>query len=138
MKFKNYSSSKKIILEIAPLIDVVFLLLIFFMLTSSFVLQPGIKVKLPQAKSAVTQSARNIVITITQMGDLYLNNDKILVSELKVKLQTLLKKSKNGIVIIKADRDTLHGYVVRVLDIAKTAGAQKLAIATTPERIERK
>lgn len=138
MRFtRTANGTKKIILEITPLIDVVFLLIIFFMLTSSFILQPGIKVKLPEATSAPTQTSKEIILTITNTGQLYLNDEKILISELKVQLQALLSKSEDRVVIIKADRETLHGFVVRVLDIAKSAGAEKLAIATTPESIEK-
>lgn len=135
---KKQRNNKKIILDITPLIDVVFLLIIFFMLTSSFILQPGIKVNLPSAQSAHTQSSKDIIITMTNTGQLFLNDEKVLVSELQIRLEKLLNHSNKKFVIIKADRDTLHGFVVRVLDIAKSAGAERLAIATTPETIKGK
>lgn len=132
MKFKKISGLKAQ-LEIAPLIDVVFLLLIFFLLSSSFVLQPGIKVKLPKAKTTEITEEKEVYITIDQQEHLYLNDKLISKNELNKKLQEIFKQDSNRLIIVKADKDVLHGTVVWVLDNVKRVGLSRLAIATEPE-----
>ncbi|MEW6618894.1 MAG: biopolymer transporter ExbD [bacterium] len=116
-------------LDIAPLIDIVFLLLIFFMLTANFIMQPGIKITLPQAKTSQPQEER-IVVFIGENSQIYLNEKQVDISlledALKLKLQEVQKKT----VVIKADKKIDLGLAVKVMDIAKGAGADALTIST--------
>lgn len=121
-------------LEMTPLIDTVFLLLIFFMLTSTFIVQPGIKIKLPLAKTAGSQTKKDLVITITQDNLIYLNGKKINIKNLPQKLKMEKEVSRKDLLIIKADKQVRHGKVVEIMDIAREAGMEKLAIATKPKR----
>ncbi|MBU1152649.1 biopolymer transporter ExbD [bacterium] len=123
-------------LDMAPLIDVVFLLLIFFLLTSSFVLQPGIKVKLPKAKTTEISKEEEVYITIDKDNFLYLNEKLIPEEELNKRLLRLASEDPNKLVIVKADQDVRHGRVVGVLDQIKRSGLSKLAIATQPEEVK--
>ena len=134
MKLKRITQ-KRIGLEIAPLVDVVFLLLLFFLISSSFVMQPGIKVKLPEASTAELSEKKDIFITIDKTGLIYLNEKKIDAHMLVPNLKGLIAKGKDRLVIIKADEEALHGQVVRVLDSAKQANIQRIAIATSPEEV---
>jgi len=120
-------------LNIAPLIDVVFLLLIFFMLSSHFVTQPGIKITLPTAVTAKLHLEENIIIFITKDNVLYLNNEKITVDNLLDKLRLKLREAKKKSVIIKADEKIDLGLAVKVMDIAKQAEAEGLVISTKVE-----
>ncbi len=120
-------------LNIAPLIDVVFLLLIFFMLSSHFVTQPGIKLSLPSATTAKLHSEENIIIFITKDNDLYLNEEKVNLENLTDKLRAKLNKSSKKTVIIKADEKIDLGLAVKVMDIAKQAEAEGLVISTKAE-----
>lgn len=129
MKFKR-TLDLKARLEITPLIDVVFLLLIFFLLSSSFVLQPGIKVKLPKAKTTEITEEKEVYITIDKEGHLYLNEKFVREEKLSKKLQEIANQDSNKLIIVKADKDVLHGRVVWVLDYIKRAGLNRLAIAT--------
>jgi len=117
-------------LNIAPLIDVVFLLLIFFMLSAHFVTQPGIKLTLPTANTAKLHPEEDIIISITNDSDLYLNEEKVDLDNLKDKLYARLDKSQKKIVIIKADEKIDLGLAVKVMDIAKQAEAEGLVIST--------
>lgn len=120
-------------LNIAPLIDVVFQLLLFFMLTANFVTQPGIKLALPSAVSSKPQE-EDIVVFITKDNELYLNEAKIsldgLLEELKPKVFTAKKKT----VVIKADDKINLGLAVKVMDIAKHADAEGVVISTKTEK----
>ncbi|HAV42474.1 TPA: biopolymer transporter ExbD [bacterium] len=122
-------------LEIAPFIDVVFLLLIFFLLSSSFVIQPGIKIKLPQAATAESQSEKNIFILIDAKEKIYLNARQVEGRELKTELERIISEGGKKTAIIQADEKVQHGLVVGVMDTAKQVGIEKLAIATQPREV---
>ncbi|HDM37751.1 MAG TPA: biopolymer transporter ExbD, partial [Candidatus Omnitrophica bacterium] len=85
--FKSRLQIKRKTMELTPLIDVVFLLLIFFMLTSSFISQPGIKINLPKALTGQLLQQDTLVLTITEDNRIYFNNKRILFKELKDKLK---------------------------------------------------
>ncbi|MEJ5363409.1 MAG: biopolymer transporter ExbD [Spirochaetota bacterium] len=118
-------------LNIAPLIDVVFQLLLFFALTSYFVANPGIEVSLPKANSAVTVQRNNIEIYITGSNAIYCNAAKVELLALKEMLSTLSASSKT--VILKADKSVQLGMVVQVIDIVKQTQVKDLVIATSME-----
>jgi len=120
-------------LNIAPLIDVVFLLLIFFMLSAHFVTQPGIKLTLPTASTAKLHPEEDVIISITNDNDLYLNEEKVNLDNLPEKLRVKLNKSQKKTVIIKADEKIDLGLAVKIMDIAKQAKAEGLVISTKAE-----
>ena len=117
-------------LEIAPLIDIVFLLIIFFMLTANFIIQPGIKIVLPKAQAAEPQKEEDIVIFISEENKIFLDNQEIKIAELKDALRKKVEVSKKKNVILKADEKINLGLAVEVMDIAKQAKAEGLVIST--------
>ncbi len=121
------------LINLTSLIDVVFLLLIFFMVSTSFALIRGIKVDLPTTTTTQEKIEQNIVISITKEGKIYLGKTQISKTELVKTLKRQIGKKKS-LVVINADKDTRHGMVVEVMDLAKQGGAGKLGILTTPER----
>lgn len=121
------------IFSFSSLTDIVLLLLIFFLLSSSFVLQPGIKVQLPNSEQADQETLRQIVITLTQRGEIYLNDQKLTMDLLGGRLAQLLVTSQSDLVVIKADRSVSLQTAVAVMDVAKGVGATRLLIATAPE-----
>lgn len=120
-------------LDIAPLIDIVFLLLIFFMLTTNFIIQPGIKITLPGAETARPQEEENITVFINQENDIFLNEKKIDIDKLKGTLEAKVEISQKKTVILKADERINLGLAVKVMDIAKQAEAEGLVISTKPK-----
>ena len=114
------------------LTDIVLLLLIFFLLSSSFVVQPGIKVRLPKAATAKTQKISSILVTITKNGTVFLNQKRVTRSSLAARVRRLLKKSPKATVVIKADKDLTLQKTIEVIDLIKLAGAEKFMIATRP------
>ncbi len=116
-------------LNIAPLIDVVFQLLVFFALTSYFVANPGIEVSLPGAESTVDVQKQHTIVFITKEGSVFCNSKKVEPAALRNMLQALPSHSKT--VILKSDESVSLGLVVKVIDSIKQAGIRDLVIATT-------
>jgi biopolymer transport protein ExbD len=127
-RIKRRTSLKKGQLDIAPLIDVMFLLLIFFMLTSNFVFQPGIKVSLPKAITSEVISSENIVVTVTGQDLLFLNEKPITINELTAKLKEGARESKS--LLLKADTNASLGRVVEIWDLCRDLGIGQINIAT--------
>lgn len=116
-------------IDIAPLIDCIFLLLIFFMLTSSFIVIPGINVKLPKALTSEEVDRRSLIVVISSEDIIYLEGKPYPIKE----IEDFLKKANYNSIFIKADRDASLGAVVRIWDICKRLGIEKIGIATTYE-----
>ena len=133
MRFRRPRTRREAaLINLTPLIDVVFLLLIFFMVATSFSLIRGIKVDLPTTTTPQEKIEQNIVISVTKEGEIYLDKTQISKTELVKTLERQIG-GKNSLVVINADKDTRHGMVVEVMDLAKQGGAGKLGILTTPE-----
>ena len=132
MQFKT-KQKRKAFINITSLIDVLFLLLIFFMISSTFLEQPGIKLELPQAQSSEVVQQKDFTLFIDKDGGMFLNEEKIELKELEKGLKAVLPDMKDGALILKADQDASHGSVVRVMDVAKRSGVKKLVIGTRIE-----
>ena len=130
MKFKRNLYIEDAQLDIVPLINCVFLLLIFFLLTSSFIFQPGIKISLPKAVTSEVIRENTVVITITSDNRFYLNETPVTLLELKSKLE---KTSTAEPVLIKADRDVVLSKVVNIWDFCRDLGIKQVNIATNQE-----
>ena len=129
MQFKKKQKRKPMI-NITSLIDVMFLLLIFFMVSSTFLEQPGIKLELPHAQSAAIVEQKDYTLFVDKDGKMFLNLDEVNTENLEAKLKAVLPDMEDGALILKADQDVSHGIVVRVMDIAKRSGVKKLVIGT--------
>ena len=131
MRFRRAVERREAAFDLMPLIDVVFLLIIFFMLTTSFrTIFQGIKVDLPTTTTKQEKIEQNIIITITKDNVLYLDKTRVTTSN----LVSLLKKKlggKKGLVMINADKLVRHGKVVEIMDLAKQAGADRVGILTS-------
>lgn len=124
-------------IEITPLVDMVFLLLIFFMLSTTFIVTPGIKVNLPRASAEkVTREKKEVRLVITKDNRVFLERRLVTLEELESRLKGAAQRNPQTMVIIQADAKSLHGKVVEVMDIAKTSGLNRLAIATQPREKE--
>ncbi len=116
------------------MIDIIFLLLLFFVLSSSFVLQPGVKVELPRTVTQEHPVRKDLILIIARDRRIFLNNDQVPLESLWGRLIEELKAQPQGVIVIRADRGVPHGLVVRVMDVAKQAGALRMSIATAPAR----
>jgi len=131
MKFK---SENKLMtnFSFSSLTDIVMLLLIFFLLSSSFVIQPGIKVQLPKAETGETSTDKNITISVTDKGQVFVNAEQVTLENLGRRLSTALTSNPQMVVVINADRNVTLQNTVQVIDIAKAVGATRFMIATQP------
>ena len=129
MRFKRHVEFKKGQLDIAPLIDVVFLLLIFFMLTSSYIFQPGIKINLPKAVTSEAIHEQNLIIAINDKDLIYLNNRLLTLKQLKSHLKNAATEDRP--LLIKADRKASLGKVVQIWDMCRETGLTQINIATS-------
>lgn len=114
-------------LDMAPLIDIVFQLLIFFMLSSSF-LNPSLKLNLPRAVQQDQKEAEHVVVSVDKDGLVYVNTLKTSKSELQTALKSKLAKDSKKSVHLRGDKDMPYKYFVEVMDIARQAGAKQINI----------
>lgn len=115
-------------INISPLIDMVFILLIFFIVTTVFVEETGVDVHRPEAASAVDLERQSILIAITAAGDVFYGGEEIGVSGVRPAVRRLLQEDLMP-VILQVDEDAAAGTVVRVIDQAKLGGAESISIA---------
>lgn len=116
-------------IDLTPLIDVVFQLLIFFVLTATFQNNPSFKVKLPKAKNTdVSQQPKAVMVSIGSDGQVEIDSKRVDDRELQMRLCAAFETDPTTGVNIRADEATAHQHVVKVMDIAKTCGLEKLGI----------
>jgi biopolymer transport protein ExbD len=133
MQFRT-RRKRNALINITSLIDVLFLLLIFFMVSSTFLEQPGIKLELPYAESAAVVEQKDYVLFVNKQDKMFLNDKEVSLEELEGKIKDALPEMKDSALVLKADQDVSHGYVVKVMDIAKRSGVKKLIIGTKLEK----
>jgi biopolymer transport protein ExbD len=117
-------------LNIAPLVDVVFLLLLFFMLTSHLIEEPAIKIRLPDSTTAESMREISHTITITKNGELYFMDRKVDLKNLRVAIQGSLPEGEKGFLRIKADKEVDVGLLVSVIDEVRLSDVKTFSIAT--------
>ena len=130
---KTKSRLEETPMNMTPLIDCVFLLLIFFMVTTVFSTPPGLKVDLPKAAESDLPPEKDLNIIISKTGEMELNGEPVLMDELDQRLREAKELYRSKVLIIKADKNCIHGIVVDVMDAAKGVGIDELAIATERE-----
>ncbi|HDG97530.1 MAG TPA: biopolymer transporter ExbD [Desulfobacterales bacterium] len=121
-------------INIAPLIDLIFLLLIFFMVTTSFVRETGINVQRPVASTARPKEKGNILIGISADGRIFMDRKQIDIRTVRAHVERCLAENPEGAVIIVADKASQTGIVIRVMDQCRLAGAKNVSIAASRER----
>ena len=117
-------------LPLTPLIDIVFLLLIYFLLATNFLVDEGIKIKLPQAKASAPQTEKEITVYVDRQGRAFLENEEVSLAMLFDRLKEMIGGKENRLVVIRADRAVILNKAVKVMDVAKAAGAGRLCLAT--------
>ena len=128
MKFKRREPKERGLIEMTPLVNVFFLLFIFFVFTSSFIFQPGIKVDLPKAITSEVIQQESAVIIVTKDDKIYLNDREITQDELLSNLRLMAKE--NAPLLIKADSRASLGKVVEIWDMCRREGVSQANIAT--------
>ncbi|MDH3628467.1 MAG: biopolymer transporter ExbD [Acidobacteriota bacterium] len=116
-------------INIAPLVDVIFLLVIFFAVSTTFLESSGLKLELPQTRSTAKQELKDLTVALDADGRLSFEGKIVEPAELKERLKALLVESDDKLVVLRADRSTAHGDVVKVMDLIRDAGASGLTVA---------
>ena len=125
---KDVENSNKI--DILPMIDIIFSILAFLIISSLYLTRVDtIAVDLPKASNSINQKNKFVNLSIDKIGNIYINDNKIKLEDLKIKLINLTENNKNT-VVINADKNVSHGYVIKVLDILKGIDDLKIAIST--------
>ena len=117
-------------IDILPMIDIIFAILAFLIISSLYLTRVDtISVDLPKASNSVKQNNNVITLSIDNLGNIFINKENIQLQDLKVKVVNLIDESKN-LVILNADKNISHGYVINVLDVLRSIDGLKLAIST--------
>ncbi len=119
-------------MNITPLIDMVFILLIFFAVNASFVKEAGVEIERPSARSAETQQKANIMIAVTETGEVWVDRQRVDPRSVRGHVERLHAENPEGAVVILADDKSETGLVIEVLDQARLAGVEQVAVAATP------
>jgi biopolymer transport protein ExbD len=128
---RSYTDSEyqPVYINVIPLIDVMFFLVLFFVATSSFVRETGIDVNRPAAKSAAQQPHGNIIISVTKNGEVWIDRRKVDIRALRANVERLAAENPGSSVIIAADEETQTRILVQALDETRLAGVENVAIA---------
>jgi len=117
-----------------PMMDIVFIMLIFFVVTASFLKESGVDVDRPSASTSVRQEQGNILIAITAENQVWIDRKQVDVDAVRAIVARLQAESPEGGVVIQADRDASAGLLVQVIDQARMAGAGQVSIAARIEQ----
>lgn len=120
-------------IDLAPMLDFMINLLIFFIVTTSFVKQPGIKVIQPKAQTAQLQQSGNLLIAIRQNGAIWMNHKRVALRAIRSEIEKEHMERPSDTVVIVADRNSKAGMVAKVMDQVKLGGINDIAIGATPE-----
>lgn len=130
MNFTKHRMQKKPVFMIIPMIDIIFFLLVFFMMNSlQTVAQKALTVQLPQAQSASAPAQLPIIITLDEAGHMTIDNKPVNITESSGIMTKHIQENANAAVVLQADRRTAHGQVVAVMDMLKQSGVKRLSIA---------
>ncbi|KGJ92467.1 ExbD/TolR family protein [Thalassotalea sp. ND16A] len=116
-------------INMTPMLDVVFILLIFFIVTASFVKESGIEVNRPEAATAVKKERANILVAISDKGDIWINKRRIDVRAVQANIERLKAENPQGTVVIQADKKSTTEVLIKVMDSARAAGVFDVSIA---------
>ena len=129
MRFREKTPSKSFI-NLTPLVDMLFIILLFFLVTSTFIDQPNIQLELPTTKHTPTSKVDEQVLTISRDGRLFFQNEPVERKELIQVLKKAFSQQKEKTLVLRADKNVPYGLVVDVMDAAKGAGLKKIVAPT--------
>lgn len=120
-------------IDLTPMLDIVFIMLIFFIVTSSFIKESGISVERPSAATAAEQPKGNILIAVSADGEIWIDRKQVDIRAVRAAVERMRVDQPDSTVVVQADKDARSGLVIRVMDQAKLAGVEAVALAATAE-----
>ena len=130
--FKRKSEESGI--DLTPMLDVVFIMLIFFIVTTSFVKESGIDVSRPSAKTAKKKQRASILVAISQSGEIWIQRRKVDIRSVRANIERLHAESPEGTVVIQADKRSETGLLVDVMDQVRLAGVESIAVSASEKQ----
>ena len=131
MNFNKRINIEDSLMDLTPIVDVVFNLLIFFALSLNFSqVVSSINIKLPKAKSSEVVTEKQVVVSIERNNKVYINDEALYLDQIPNYLDNI---NKDNVVVVKADKEIDHGFVVQIMDLIKRSGFKKLGIAVTKQ-----
>ena len=127
--FQNLMDEEEATIDMTPMLDVVFIMLIFFIVTASFVKEAGIDVNRPEAATAVKKDRANILVAISDKGEIWINKRKVDVRAVQANIERLYAENPQGTVVIQADRKATTEVLIKVMDASRAAGILDVSIA---------
>ena len=127
--FQNLVDEEEAAIDMTPMLDVVFIMLIFFIVTASFVKEAGIDVNRPEAATAVKKDRANILIAISDKGEIWINKRRIDVRAVQANIERLRAENPQGSVVIHADKKATTETLIKVMDASRAAGVYDVSIA---------
>lgn len=129
MRRRHSHKGDEVEINITPMLDVVFIMLIFFIVTTSFIKETGIDVNRPSADTAEKKERGNILIAINANGDIWMNKRKIDIRSVRANVERAHAENPEGSVVITADKESKTDTLIQVMDQARLAGVQNVSIA---------
>ncbi|GGA87126.1 biopolymer transporter ExbD [Neiella sp. HB171785] len=129
MARKTRREDEEAAIDMTPMLDIVFIMLIFFIVTTSFVKEAGIQVNKPKANNTSKEPSANIFIAIKENGEVHMDRRMIDVERVTANIERMLAEQPTDTVVVQADKEAKHGIVVKVMDQIKEAGIDKISIA---------
>ncbi|MEN8720484.1 MAG: biopolymer transporter ExbD [Oceanococcaceae bacterium] len=120
-------------LDLTPMLDIVFIMLIFFIVTTSFVREAGVQVNRPQAASAEKQAATSVYVAVTAQGEIWVDRRPVTLSGLRAAVARIRLENPEATGVIQADADARHGLVVDVMDELRLAGVREIAVSASAD-----
>ena len=117
-------------INMTPMLDIVFIMLIFFIVTASFVKESGIDVQRPSAVTSESKEQASIVVAISESGEIWIDKRAVDVRSVRANIERLRAENPQGSVVIQADKNSTNGLLVQVMDAARQAGVENVSIAT--------
>jgi biopolymer transport protein ExbD len=128
--FQNLMDDEDAAIDMTPMLDVVFIMLIFFIVTASFVKEAGIDVNRPEAATAVKKDRANILVAISDKGEIWINKRRVDVRAVQANIERLHAENPQGTVVIQADKKATTDTLIKVMDASRSAGIEDVSIAT--------
>ncbi len=116
-------------IDITPMLDVVFIMLIFFIVTATFVKEAGVDVERPEAVTAVMQAQANILVAIDSNNEIWIDRRRVDIRSVRPNIERLHAQNPKGSVVVQADRESKTDMLIQVVDAARAAGVAKVSIA---------
>ena len=129
MRRRRATQEEEAEINITPMLDVVFIMLIFFIITASFVKESGIDVNRPDAATATVKERGNILVAITDNNQIWIDRRQVDVRSVRANIERLHAENPQGAVVIQADENSKNGLLVQVMDAARQAGVFNVSIA---------